>query len=95
MQQQVAYVYEVFKMSHHMALVVLGISKRSFEGFSKFSNKFPKNSNIWSEDYFIRPYLKHQLLSSLKIFVHKNQDKRVKAESSGLGSLRLRVFFTS
>jgi hypothetical protein len=37
MQRQVEYVYEVFKMSHHMTLVELGISKRSFaKGFQKF-----------------------------------------------------------
>jgi hypothetical protein len=46
-----------------MSLVGLGQIKEELDkGFSKFSNKFPKNSKIWSEDYFIRPYLKHQLL---------------------------------
>jgi hypothetical protein len=47
MQQQVAYVYEVFKMSHHMALVVLGISKRSFtKGFQNFQINFPRTQTF-------------------------------------------------
>jgi hypothetical protein len=42
MQRQVAYVYEVFKMSHHIALVGLGLSKRSFtKGFQNFQINFP------------------------------------------------------
>jgi len=46
-----------------MALVgIWHIKEEVCKGFSKFSNKFPKNLSIKSEDHLIKPYLKRQLL---------------------------------
>jgi hypothetical protein len=63
MQRQVAFVYKVFKMSYHMALVGLGISKSSFaKGFQNFQINFPRTQTFGVKIIAIRPYLKHQLL---------------------------------
>ena len=44
--RQAAYVYKVFKINHHMALVGLWHIKEELrKGFLKFSNKVPKHLN--------------------------------------------------
>jgi hypothetical protein len=55
MQRQAAYVYRVFKISHHMALVGLWhIKEELCKAFSTFSNKVLKHLNSKGEDYFIQ-----------------------------------------
>ena len=80
MRRQRAYVYRVFMIFRHMALVGFWhIKEELCKGFSKFSNKFPMHLNSKSEDHIIKPYLKHQLLRYVcfpKYFIRKHQDDK-------------------
>jgi len=54
MQRQAAYVYMVFKINHHMALVGLWhIKEELCKGFPNFQIKFPSTSTVKSEDHII------------------------------------------
>jgi len=76
--RQAAYVYKVFKLKHHMALVGLWhIKEELCKGFTNFQNKIPEHLNNKERRSYHSNHIsnvnyldKHVFL---RIFVHKHQ----------------------
>ena len=79
--RQAAYVYKVFKLKHHMALVGLWhIKEELCKGFTNFQNKIPEHLNNKERRSYHSNHIsnvnyldKHAFL---RIFVHKHQDDK-------------------
>ena len=76
--RQASYVYKVFKIKHHMALVGLWhIKEELCKGFTNFQNKFPKHLNNKERRSYNSNHISHinylDKHGFLRIFVHKHQ----------------------